>query len=517
LLEALQQDPPADERSIVLSGLAALNGSKVDDLLLQALRTTSAPAIQVDLIRLLDNRGVAKAVPEILKQTSSPQKNVQIAALSALSSLAGHDQLPALIAFTRSCTDQEAREAAENALVGVCSRSGDAASSRVLNELNHETKPADRNSWLRVLARVGYTKALPVIELAVTDQDPTVAENALTQLGQWPNPEPMKTLLKTMDSSASATLRQRALDSVINLSSTALDEAQAPETTIVSWLQPATRVAESTQDKRQLLGLLGRLKTEESFRLLVPYLDDPAVRTEAASGVVQMAPLLAKSESAEALKSALVTISQTVTNDELRDRARQLANTVTVTGGPVSLFDGRSLAGWEGDTNVWRVRNGLIVGGSLQGNPRNEFLATVKSYTNFTLRLEYKLIGTEGFINSGVQFRSVRLTNPPNEMKGYQADIGAGYSGCLYDESRRNTVLARASAQTIQRVEKTNDWNSYQIRAEGNHIQIQLNGDTTVDYAEPDAAIIQSGLIGLQIHGGNKAEVYFRNITIQEF
>jgi len=37
-----------------------------------------------------------------------------------------------------------------------------------------------------------------------------------------------------------------------------------------------------------------------------------------------------------------------------------------------------------------------------------------------------------------------------------------------------------------------------------------------VDYTEPDAAIPQSGLIGLQIHGGNKAEVSFRNIAIQE-
>src|SRR5437868_4135264 len=66
-----------------------------------------------------------------------------------------------------------------------------------------------------------------------------------------------------------------------------------------------------------------------------------------------------------------------------------------------SLFDGQSLAGWEGDTNVWRVRDGVIVGGSMAGNPQNEFLTTTRGYTNFDLRLEYKLTGTEGFINSG--------------------------------------------------------------------------------------------------------------------
>mgnify|MGYP000719017247 CR=1 FL=1 len=51
----------------------------------------------------------------------------------------------------------------------------------------------------------------------------------------------------------------------------------------------------------------------------------------------------------------------------------------------VPLFDGKSLAGWEGNTDVWRVRDGVIVGGSLNGNPRNEFLATVKGFKNFAV------------------------------------------------------------------------------------------------------------------------------------
>ncbi|MEQ2010205.1 MAG: DUF1080 domain-containing protein, partial [Limisphaerales bacterium] len=91
----------------------------------------------------------------------------------------------------------------------------------------------------------------------------------------------------------------------------------------------------------------------------------------------------------------------------------------------VPLFDGKTFAGWEGETNkVWRIRDGVIVGGSMDGNPRNEFLATHKSYKNFHLRFDYKLVGTQGFVNGGVQFRSKRIPNPPNEMSGYQADIG---------------------------------------------------------------------------------------------
>jgi hypothetical protein len=184
---------------------------------------------------------------------------------------------------------------------------------------------------------------------------------------------------------------------------------------------------------------------------------------------------------------------------------------------PRPLFDGRTLEGWEGAPQVWRVRDGVIVGGSMDGNPRNEFLATTRPYSNFLLRLEYKLVGTEGFVNGGVQFRSVRVAKPSNEMSGYQADIGAGYSGCLYDESRRNRFLARAPEALIKRVEKPGDWNLYEVHCEGARVRIVLNGEPMVDFTEKDAAVkAAEGLIALQIHGSSKAEISFRNITITE-
>jgi len=182
----------------------------------------------------------------------------------------------------------------------------------------------------------------------------------------------------------------------------------------------------------------------------------------------------------------------------------------------VPLFDGKTLDGWEGSEKVWRVADGVIVGGSLEGNKQNEFLATKKAYKDFVLKLEYKLTGTEGFINSGVQIRSRRIDKPANEMKGYQADIGVGWTGSLYDESRRNKVMAKADAELIKKTEKLGDWNTYEIRCEGPRGVLKLNGVQTIDYTEEDKTLEQEGLIGLQIHGGAKSEVSFRNITIEE-
>ncbi len=184
---------------------------------------------------------------------------------------------------------------------------------------------------------------------------------------------------------------------------------------------------------------------------------------------------------------------------------------------PVPLFDGKSFEGWEGETNkFWRIRDGVVVGGSMQGNPRNEFLATRKSFKNFHLRFEYKLVGTEGFVNGGMQFRSKRIVNPPNEMSGYQADIGAGYSGCLYDESRRNKMLAMADTNLVMQLERPGDWNRYEVMARGADIQLLLNGQRTATWIERAEGIDAEGLIALQIHGNCRAEIAFRNISIEE-
>jgi putative membrane-bound dehydrogenase-like protein len=189
----------------------------------------------------------------------------------------------------------------------------------------------------------------------------------------------------------------------------------------------------------------------------------------------------------------------------------------TAWAAPHSLFDGQTFSGWEGETNtVWRIRDGSLQGGSLQGNPRNEFLATTRPYTNFLLRLEYKLVGTEGFVNGGVQFRSRRISNPPNEMSGFQADIGAGYSGCLYDESRRNRMMVMADTNLVRRIEKPGEWNQYEILAVGPQILLFLNGHRTAVFVETDKAIDTSGVIALQIHGNCKAEIAFRKISIEE-
>jgi len=185
--------------------------------------------------------------------------------------------------------------------------------------------------------------------------------------------------------------------------------------------------------------------------------------------------------------------------------------------GAVPLFDGKTFAGWEGDTTkTWRIVEGALVGGNLNEKvPRNEFLCTTRRYTNFVLRLKFKLLGGEK-ANAGVQFRTERIPNH-HEVMGYQADMGdPKWWGCLYDESRRKKVLANSDIEKVNKVLKRGDWNEYVIRCEGKRIVLAINGVQTVDYTETEPGIPDYGIIAVQIHGGPPSEAWYKDFTIEE-
>jgi hypothetical protein len=178
------------------------------------------------------------------------------------------------------------------------------------------------------------------------------------------------------------------------------------------------------------------------------------------------------------------------------------------------LFDGKTFAGWEGDLKIFRIVDGAIVGGTLDAPiARNEFLCTEKQYGDFELRLKFKVLGKG--VNAGVQIRSQRIPNH-HEVIGYQADLGDGWWGSLYDESRRKKTLVQGDKAVVDKVLKRDDWNEYVIRCQGRHIQLFINGQQTVDYTEADESIPQTGLIGLQIHGGGPSEAWYKDVAIKK-
>lgn len=177
---------------------------------------------------------------------------------------------------------------------------------------------------------------------------------------------------------------------------------------------------------------------------------------------------------------------------------------LAVTGGsPPKLFNGQDLSGWTGRPNLWSVEMGEVVGRT-PGLQRNEFLVNELLLDDFRLELEVKLVKDEG--NSGIQFRSQSL--PDAEVKGYQADVGPGWWGKLYEEHGRGLLWDQSGEPHV----KKGEWNRYEIVAVGSRIRTWINGQPCVDLEDPTGA--RAGIVALQLHSGGPTEVRYRNLKV---
>lgn len=216
--------------------------------------------------------------------------------------------------------------------------------------------------------------------------------------------------------------------------------------------------------------------------------------------------------------------------------------------GFISIFDGKSLAGWDGDPAFWRVENGEIIGESTVDNPVkiNNFLIWKKDIVkDFELKVDFRING----VNSGIQYRSEEMPEVGKWiLRGYQADIdfNNSYSGNIHDErtvrewqggsalvlSRRGEVtrvvddsettlfksVAKIGDPTLLKgVVNINGWNTFHIIARGNIIIQIVNGQLMSVLLDDDKKnFTAEGLIGFQMHVGQPFKVQYKNILYKE-
>lgn len=221
--------------------------------------------------------------------------------------------------------------------------------------------------------------------------------------------------------------------------------------------------------------------------------------------------------------------------------------------GFVKIFDGKSLNNWEGDPTYWRVENGNLVGEITPTTllKTNSFIVWKGGEAgDFELTLEVKITKAG---NSGINYRSEKLSEPPHALKGYQADIdGANrYTGQNYEERARTTLAYRGEIVTVNPPQnataelkeniksnawlnrtvtgslgnidslktqiKSEDWNRIRLVVKGNRLQHYVNNVLMSDVTDNDKTNGKSsGLLGVQVHVGPPMKVEFRNIMLKK-
>jgi hypothetical protein len=218
----------------------------------------------------------------------------------------------------------------------------------------------------------------------------------------------------------------------------------------------------------------------------------------------------------------------------------------------ISMFDGETLDGWEGDQAYWKVEDGQIIGEIKEGVdlPHNTFLIWEKSQpSDFEMKGEFK-ISESG--NSGIQYRSEKVEDLPYALKGYQADMDGknNYTGQNYEERKRTTLAyigqktrikpqekegdLRANVErnawlgmevvenlgdrdSLSNLVKKEDWNTFRIVAKGNRLQHYINEVLMSDVTDEDPENrTMEGYLGIQVHRGPPMRVALRNLYLKD-
>ena len=214
--------------------------------------------------------------------------------------------------------------------------------------------------------------------------------------------------------------------------------------------------------------------------------------------------------------------------------------------GMTSIFNGKDLSGWDGDTRLWSVRGGAIHGETTKEVPANgnTFLIWKGGETkDFELRLSFRCSATN---NSGIQYRSKHITGDKVRNKwivrGYQHEIRnevtlPSVSGFIYDEggttgNRGRIILVGQkgvwegkalkksdepliTADEFKKLFRLDDWNEVVIVAKGNHIQHYMNGRLTMDFTDSDDRVLRAGILALQLHAGRPMFAEYKDIRIK--
>jgi hypothetical protein len=201
-----------------------------------------------------------------------------------------------------------------------------------------------------------------------------------------------------------------------------------------------------------------------------------------------------------------------------------------------AIFDGKSMNGWDGDPEFWRVEGGALVGQTTTSKQpqQNTFLIwRGGSPADFELRLQYRLTG----YNSGIQYRSIELPDIKWAMKGYQFDMDGEqqYTGQIYEERARGFLARRGqftyigsngnpavvgslgSDEELKKLIRADGWNDVHLIARGNTLIQILNGHVMSMLIDDDpAGRKMAGLIGIQVHKGDPMKIEVKNIRLKK-
>lgn len=315
-LASEESGPVASTAQTALVGLA---GKEVDEAMLGKLQSADTKVRRV-AVEILAQRRVKAIVPSLMKAAEDPDGQIRSTSIKALGELAGMQELPGLIGLLVRAKESQDLQAAEGALASTCVRLGneDACAAQIIAAMG-TAQPGAKSALIRVLRSVGGSKSLQAVRSARSDASPEVQEAAVRELCKWTSLEVAPDLLDLAKNATKPNHKVLALNGYVRLSR----ERSLSADKRLGMCQEAMALAQRDEEKRVVLGALGSIQNVQALNLVLPYLDQPGVRDEAAAAVLSISEKLVQRQPAAVAKAAQKVL-EVVKEGSQADRAKAL-------------------------------------------------------------------------------------------------------------------------------------------------------------------------------------------------
>lgn len=371
--------------------------------------------------------------------------------------------------------------------------------------LEQAPSPPAKVSLLRVLGRLGDPRTYETLAAHINAEDDIVRDGAIRTLANWPEPRAAAALADIFASANDTAHRMVALRGSVRLLRTGeLDDAKT-----MALYNALIASANTADEHKMIIAGLADLEHAEALAAVAPFLEDDAVREEAAIAAQRIRDALG-----DAAPAAIEMPEPTIAGFE-------------------RIFNGKTLDGWAGDPAFWRVEDGHIIGETTEDTPAkvNTFLIWEGgTLDDFELCFRFRM--DSEWANSGIQIRSERFED--YRVRGYQPDIATDdwITGICFEEGGRGILARRgqrlvitpdgeketvrfAEEEALNRHIRYDDWNSYRIIAQGNKFVSAINGHVMHEVIDDSPDARHSGIIAFQLHTGPPMKIRFKDIEIK--
>ncbi|MFW6162044.1 MAG: HEAT repeat domain-containing protein [Planctomycetota bacterium] len=322
VLTGILDSEEARERQAAHQTLVGIEGEAVGQAVADQLPKVGADR-RAELLDILAARGAADQLDVVLRYAESENAKVAAAAASALGTLASTDDLPKLARRLVTAEEGRVRSAAEKALAAACERLGnkDSCARPVAAAMQGADEQA-RLALVRVLGGIGSGAAFQAVKDALDDPSEEVVTQAIRALADWPDARPADTLLEQARTGKTDTQKVLALRGYIRM--IGLREKASVDQRLAMCRQ-AMEAATRDDERRQVLSAVADIPDPKALAFAQEYLDNQALRNEAASAVIRIATAISGTDR-DTAKAAIEQAAEATDAKSVQQQANEALN-----------------------------------------------------------------------------------------------------------------------------------------------------------------------------------------------